>query len=159
MKLKLLLIGIVLFLTGCISMEVDYLDDNYSDRVELAQKILGSDSVYFDTSNYQKSEEVSIAVPVTEVKSSRKIVGGGVQALVEQFELISESYRKITISGNLSSESAKVILSALSKVAEQKLAGIQIHYIGDLEYLSEIKMAVENKGAEFSFSKMPETSI
>jgi hypothetical protein len=158
-KFKLLVIILALFLISCVSLDVDYLDDNYSDRVELAQKILGNESVYFDTSSYGKAVKNSIAIPKTEITLDRKLVGGGVNSLVEQFKLISDSYRKIAISGNISSDAVKVIILALSRVVGKKLTGIQILYIGEHKYLPEIKQAVEEKGADFIFSEMPETSI
>ncbi len=159
MKLWLLLITAGLILTGCISMDVDYLDDNYSDRVELAQKILGMDSVYFDTSSYNKTEPLSIAIPVTEINNSRRLLGGGVNALVEQFELIADSYRKITISGNRSSETAKITLTALAGIDDVKLVDVEFLYIGDKEYQLEIRQAVEKHGGQFQFAAMPQTKL
>jgi len=156
---KLLTTISVFLLASCTTMDVDYLDDNYSDRVELAQKILGIESVYFDTSSYNKEETLFVAIPVTEIKNTRKIVGGGVSALVEQFELVADSFRKIAVSGNRSSWSAKVILNALARIDKTKLAGVQLLYIGNKEYQLKIKQAVENKGAEFMFVEIPETSI
>ena len=158
-KLNLLVTVGVLFLTSCLSMDINYLDDNYSDRVELAQKLLGNDSVYFDTSSYNKTESLSAAIPITEIRSSRKLVGGGFIALLEQFKLINESYRKIAVSGNVPGESAKLILAALAQMESGKLSNVQILYIGELRYLPEIKQAVEACGAEFFFAEMPETSI
>ena len=81
MKMKLLVTVGILFLTGCISIPP----------------------------TLSNTEALSVAIPATELKSSRKLVGGGVDALVEQFELIPDSYRRITVSGNPSSESAKVM--------------------------------------------------
>lgn len=138
-------------------MDIDYLDDNYSDRVELAQKILGNDSVYFDSSNYGKTESLSIAVPVTEINKSRNLVAGGIAALTKEFAMIATTYQKIAISGNSLVEVRRVLLTALAKTKVSGLIGVHLLYIGHTNFKAEIKQAAEGKGARFSFAELPDT--
>ena len=57
----ILLVLSMLLLASCSTKNIiknsEYLDDNYSDRWDLAKKLLANDVVYFDTSNYGKIAE------------------------------------------------------------------------------------------------------
>jgi len=114
----ILLVLSMLLLASCSTKNIiknsEYLDDNYSDRWDLAKKLLGNDVVYFDTSNYGKIAEFDNTANI-ESENNRvvSLMQGG---LVKVFADVNSKGGNVALSGISSKDTLTVLADAISSL-------------------------------------------
>jgi hypothetical protein len=143
-----------LFLPGCAHHEFRYLDDNLSDRVDLAKAVLGDGVVYFDTSNYGKIAKLNNTADLRSYNENLRIT---VQSdLVETINQASEG-GKLAISGIESEDTFFAVRDAFLSLEKSLSKEMSVLYIGQSRFSARIRKIVEESGAKYYFSKMPAT--
>jgi len=153
--LRASILTLVLLIIGCTSSPSIYVDDNLSDRMELAQKLLGKKHKYFDTSMYGDlvllEDGRQIEINLAEVQN------GDVKSLIK---LLNEAYRlnqPIAVSGRSAKRTASLLNEAIynNKYKEKML---YVLYIGNERYYLRLKKKLSNKNIYLTFAKTPPTS-
>jgi len=150
----------LLFLMSCSSIDnktdYGYLDDNYSDRWDLAKQLLGKEVVYFDASNYHNLGQV---VSTGDGYNQNIVIKAHRSSdLLTRLHEANEKGGKLAVSGILSSEAFVALVSALRLFKGEFNMPVTILYIGDSRYKTQLQLMVEAKGAVFLYAQCPPTS-
>ncbi len=149
-----------LLIVSCSSRDTQtdygYLDDNLSDRWDLAKDLLGKDVTYFDTTNYSKIAKLHSTANMP--NENLKIIISMQTDLGEVLKSIDSEKGKLAISGISSMDSLTVIIDAFKEFEGSFSSGVSILYIGEVKHKRVVQRIVEEKGASFSFAKKPRTS-
>ncbi len=161
-KIKLLIFFLFLFLLfSCTSIQEtknhDYLDDNYSDRWDLAIKLLGKYTNYIDTTNYGKMALVETST-VNEIEGL-KFNKTTESSLLKTLKKIDEDGKKIAISGLYSKNTYNIINDAFKQFDRQLNHKTTILYIGDEKFKYHIEKIIIAHGAKFLYAALPKTSL
>lgn len=153
--MRYFLLIFVLVFNGCASPP-PYLDDNLSDRMQLATKLLGNKHIYFDSSKYGnrvtlKNGEI-VEVDLAEVEN------GNLESLKYLLETAGKNKKWIAVTGRDPKRTAKLLKKAILEMTYPDTNGLKILYIGKKRFFDPLKKMFANRKFELKFAKTPATS-
>ena len=150
--LIVLLMGI---LCSCsINQTSPYLDDNLSNRIELANSYFSNNPIYFDTSMFEK-----VATKQSAENQSKELIevsAGTSEKLVEVLKLAQDRHKNIAISGLDSFHCSNILIKSVLLAEIPVDSGMHILFIGDSQYYKAIEERIGSRVNLF-FHDFPET--
>lgn len=154
-QIEILIILLIILLCSCTTNQTSpYLDDNLSNRIELANAYFPSNPIYFDTSMFEK-----VATKQSSENQSKELFevsAGTSEKFVEVLKIAQEKRKDIAISGLDSFHSSNILTKSVLLAEVPIDSGLNILFIGDSQYYKAIKEKIGSRVNLF-FHEFPQT--